>query len=362
MHVLLVGNFLASANAHAMGEDLAAHLERAGWEVTRTSREPGRVARLTDMVTTAWRLRHRYDVAQVSVYSGAAFVWAEAVCQTLRLAGRPYVLTLHGGNLPAFARRWPRRVGRLLRHAAAVTAPSRYLLDQLAEHCAGAHLVPNPLELADYRFRLRDRPRPVLLWLRAFHPLYAPAVAPAVVAELARTEPGVALCMVGPETHAAATLETREAIARLALHDRVTLRGKVDRRAVPAVLNEADVFLNTSTVDNTPVSILEAMACGLCVVTTRVGGIPYLLRDGHDALLVPPNDAPAMAAAVRRVLHEPGLAARLSYNARETVERFGWEHVLPQWDALLRTAVKQATGDRRRETGEQPVTRSSPGF
>jgi glycosyltransferase involved in cell wall biosynthesis len=92
-------------------------------------------------------------------------------------------------------------------------------------------------------------------------------------------------------------------------------------------------------VDNTPLSILEAMACGLCVVTTRVGGIPYLLRDGHDALLVPTNDSRAMADAVRRVLHEPGLAARLSRNARETVEGFGWQHVLPQWDALFRRVM-----------------------
>jgi glycosyltransferase involved in cell wall biosynthesis len=339
MRVLLVGNFFSSANAHGIGEDLAVHLATMGWSVLRTSREPRKLHRLVDMVATAWHRRRDYDVAHVSVYSGAAFLWAEAVCETLRLARKPYVLTLHGGNLPDFALRWPRRVSRLLRHASAVTAPSRYLLDQLRAHQVGAHLIPNPVELADFRFRLRAQPEPSLLWLRAFHPLYAPAIAPEVVAHLAASEPNVRLRMVGPETGLDAADATRATIHRLALHDRVSLGGKIARADVAGVMDGADIFLNTSTVDNTPLSILEAMACGLCVVTTRVGGIPYLLRDGHDALLVPTNDSRAMADAVRRVLHEPGLAARLSRNARETVEGFGWQHVLPQWDALFRRVM-----------------------
>jgi glycosyltransferase involved in cell wall biosynthesis len=93
-------------------------------------------------------------------------------------------------------------------------------------------------------------------------------------------------------------------------------------------------------VDNTPVSVLEAMACGLCVVSTRVGGIPYLLQHGRDALLVPPNDPEAMAAAVRRVLTEPALAESLSHNARLKAEQFDWSAILPQWQALLASVAE----------------------
>ena len=77
------------------------------------------------------------------------------------------------------------------------------------------------------------------------------------------------------------------------------------------------------------------MACGLCIVSTRVGGIPYLLEDGSDALLVPPNDPDAMAAAVRRILTEPGLAERLSRNARQKASGFDWRTILPRWEALF---------------------------
>ena len=72
----------------------------------------------------------------MDLYSGSAFLWAEAACWTLRRVQRPYVLTLRGGDLPKFAGRRPRVVARLLRSAAAVTAPSRYLLEKMERYRA----------------------------------------------------------------------------------------------------------------------------------------------------------------------------------------------------------------------------------
>jgi glycosyltransferase involved in cell wall biosynthesis len=77
------------------------------------------------------------------------------------------------------------------------------------------------------------------------------------------------------------------------------------------------------------------MACGLCIVSTNVGGLPFLLENEHDSLLVPPDDPAAMARAIRRILTEPGLSKRLSFNARSKVEAFDWSKILPQWEKLL---------------------------
>jgi glycosyltransferase involved in cell wall biosynthesis len=81
------------------------------------------------------------------------------------------------------------------------------------------------------------------------------------------------------------------------------------------------------------------MACGLCVVSTNVGGIPYLLTHEQDALLVASENPVAMADAVERVLTEPGLAERLSGNARRTAAAFDWPEILHEWDALLTSIV-----------------------
>jgi glycosyltransferase involved in cell wall biosynthesis len=314
-----------------------------GWRVTATSQQPQRLLRLCDMLWTAYRKRSDYDAAVVDVFSGLAFMWAETVGWTLRRLGKPYVAVLHGGNLPEFARRWPGRVRRLLSGAAKVVSPSRYLAETITWLRPDIQVIPNGLDLSRYPFRCRVTPQPALMWLRAFHRIYNPAMAPAVVAELAKQYGNVCLAMAGPEKDGALAL-TKKSAESLGVADRISFVGKVPNADVPAWLNRGDIFLNTTNVDNTPVSVLEAMACGLCVVSTNVGGVPYLVEDGKDGLLVPPDDAKAMAVAVRRIVTEPGLAERLSRNARAKAEQFDWSIILPEWISLLSGVVESSRG------------------
>jgi glycosyltransferase involved in cell wall biosynthesis len=339
--VLLIGNFLsASLGTQGHSEELARRLAQAGWQVVMASTKKNRLARLGDMVATVWRRKSQYRVAHVEVFSGAAFLWAEVVCQNLRLLGKPYILTLHGGNLPVFARRWPSRIGRLLAGAAAVTGPSAYLSEAMRPYRPNVLMLPNPLKLHAYRFQVRNNVPPRLIWLRAFHEIYNPSLAPRALAFLIKTSPKVSLTMIGPDKGDGSFQRTQKVAEELGVSNHIRFPGKIPKDDVPLWMNQGDIFLNTTNVDNTPVSVMEAMACGLCVVSTNVGGIPYLVEHEKDALLVPPDDPEAMAAAVRRILTEPGLAERLSRNARQKAEQFDWAIILPQWEALL-TRVAQ---------------------
>lgn len=340
--VLFVGNFFSAVpGTRGPGEDLASLLPAAGWSTITTSPRRDRLGRLNDMLRTAWTRRHEYSVAHVDVYSGAAFLWAEAVCLALRGAGKPFVLTLHGGNLPAFARRWPGRVRRLLGAAVAVTTPSGYLCAEMAPYRADLFVMPNCIDLQAYRYRPRPQPSPSLVWLRAFHSLYNPEMAPRVVKLLEPDHPGVQLTMIGPDKGDGSLERTRRTAAELEVSHRIRYPGGLPKADVPAHLDRYDVFLNTTDIDNTPVSVIEAMASGLCIVSTNVGGIPYLLDDGRDALLVPARDPSAMAAALHRLFSEPGLAARLSSHARARAEALDWSAVLPKWDLILTESAQR---------------------
>jgi glycosyltransferase involved in cell wall biosynthesis len=186
-----------------------------------------------------------------------------------------------------------------------------------------------------YPFRHRATPQPKLVWLRSFSRIYNPSLAPKTLALILRDFPDAELLMIGPDKFDGSLEETRAVISQLGLDERVRIVGKIAKHEVPRWLGEGDIFINTTNFDNTPVSLIEAMACGMCVVSTNVGGIPYLVQNNNNALLVEPNDADAMAKAIHRCLTDQVLASSLSRSARETVSAYDWPVVLPEWKAIL---------------------------
>jgi L-malate glycosyltransferase len=334
--LLLVANFLsASGGSSSVMEDLADRLQVSATRILRVSSYRSGLLRGLHMLSAAAFQRGEYDLAVVDLYSGRAFLWGEALSYLLSTLRCPFVLVLRGGALPDLAQHFPRRMKKCLAKAAAVTVPSPFLLEQMRPYHDNLILLPNPLDLERYRFTLRVRPQPRLMWLRSLHEIYNPMMAPIVAASLVKDFPDVTLTMVGPDKGDGSWQNVERVSAELGIAHRVIMPGGVAKTSVPTWLNKGDIFLNTTNVDNTPVSVLEAMACGLCVVSTDIGGIPYLLEHERDALLVPPNDPRAMTTAVIRLLTEPGLSQKLSQSARRTAEQYDWPAILPQWEKTL---------------------------
>ena len=110
---------------------------------------------------------------------------------------------------------------------------------------------------------------------------------------------------------------------------------------MPALYAQADCALNTSTVDNMPISVLEAFASGVVLVSTAAGGIPDIVTDGVCGLLAPVGDDAALARAVCRVLQDRALAARLRASGLEAAAAVAWGNVRPRWLAAYRLVAAQ---------------------
>jgi glycosyltransferase involved in cell wall biosynthesis len=299
--------------------------------------------RLLPYLATLWRTLGRVDVVHVFANSGWAWhLFAAPALAIARMRGVPAIVNYRGGNADAFLASAPRHVMRMLSGAASVIAPSDFLKRVFAAHGIAAAIVPNIVDLR--RFEARP-PRdfgdaPHLVVTRNLEAIYDIPTAIRAFARIRNAFPHAHLTIAGtgPERIACERLA-----GALGLGESVSFPGRIDNDRIPALYASADAMLNPSTVDNMPISILEAFASGVPVVSTNVGGIPDMVTDGDTALLVPAHDAERMAAAAVSILGDRTLAARLVANGVESARRYDWSVVRDQWYAVYRAA----SGTRR---------------
>ncbi|OBX21122.1 glycosyltransferase involved in cell wall biosynthesis [Gelidibacter algens] len=333
-NLLYVGNHLQNSQSNASYSAVLGPLfEQSGYEVQYTSSKTNKVRRLWEMLWTTYRSRKKTDLVLIDTYSTQNFQFAVLVSQLCRLLQLRYVPILHGGNLPHRLNNSPKLSKILFKNAYANVSPSLYLKDSFAQFgYENVVYVPNTIALKHYPFSSKTYDYPKLLWVRSFSEIYNPTLAIEVLHELQARGFKTELCMVGPD--ADGSLAKVKALAT-SLNVHVTYTGKLTKDAWIALSENYNVFINTTNFDNMPVSVIEAMALGLPVVSTNVGGMPYLISDGLDGLLVPPNDKEAMADAIGTLFKELSRTEAMVIKARGKVEQFDWKYVGALWDEVL---------------------------
>lgn len=298
------------------------------------------------------RLPH-YDVVHVFAASYWSFVLAPLpailVGKWLR---RKVVVNYHSGEADDHLRRWPRTSVPALLRADAVVTPSRYLVDVFARFGVSAEAIENFVDAESLPVRRRSTLRPRFLSNRNLHALYNVPCTLRAFQLIQQRHPDATLTVIGegPER------PRLEALAAELSLRHVEFRGPVAPAEMGRWYDDADVYLNASNIDNMPLSIIEAFACGLPVVTTRAGGIPYIVEHERNGLLVDCDDHRALAAAALRLLDDPALAARVSESGLDDVRRlYTWEAVGARWDALYRRLAER---DDRRAALTTPSARA----
>jgi glycosyltransferase involved in cell wall biosynthesis len=135
-------------------------------------------------------------------------------------------------------------------------------------------------------------------------------------------------------------LDVRRQASERGLDGRVRFLGPLERESVLLLFRAADASILTSSWENFPHTVVEALAVGTPVIGTAVGGVPELVRDGENGLLVEPGDRDALAAAIARVTGDEGLRARLAAAAAPSVGHLTTERVYARLEAILLEAAR----------------------
>lgn len=309
------------------------------------------LARLLPYLWNLFVAFRRCDVVHLMANSGWAWhLFAAPALWIAMLCGRPVVVNYRGGEAEPFLRASARAVAWSMRRAARLVVPSGFLQGVFGRHGMQAEIIANIVDLERFRPTARPRrPGQHLVITRNLEPIYGIDTALRALALLkSQGFPDVTLSVagVGP------SLEGLRALAaELGVGEAVRFLGRLDRDQVVSLYHDADIAVNPSLVDNMPNSVLEALACGLPVVSTDVGGVPHVVQHESTALLVPPNDAQAMMQAIARVLHDDALREQLRAGGLRHAQCFGWPVVAPRWLQTYRELAALRAAGREYQAG-----------
>jgi len=309
--------------------------------------------RFVPYLRRVWGAAGRADVVHVMANSG----WAWHLCAapaiwiaTLRRVA--VVVNYRGGGAGDFFRQSMTWIRPTLARCSAIVVPSPFLERVFGEYRFRAVVIPNIVDLN--RFAPTDDSRttpglstavPHLVVARNLEPIYDVGTALRAFRIVRQTVPGARLSIAG----SGMARPSLEALAReLEIEDAVVFTGRVENEQMAALYRQADLVLNPSLVDNMPISILEALASGVPVVSTDVGGIPDLVGDGVTATLVSPQDPVAMAHAALDLLTDSDRRSNQIRAGLDRVRQFTWEHVRSGLLATYVEAIERDTTPRRR--------------
>ena len=334
-NLLYVGNKL-SHHGFTPGviETLGPLLEKEGYKVFYAGIYKSQLIRLIEIMMKVAFIGRKANYILIDTYSTSAFWFAYFAGSMARLIKVPYITILRGGDLPSRITKSKRLCNNLFSNSHANVAISGYLKHEFERRGIKVTLIPNIININNYTFKLREKMQPRLLWVRSFHRQYNPNMAADVLKELLKIYPEAELCMVGPDKDGSME-EFRNYIAEKGLADHVTITGKLSKKDWIDLSSDYDFFINTTNVDNTPVSVIEAMALGMCVVSTNPGGIPFLLSKDVDSGLVDINDASGMANLINALICSPERSRQYSTLARKKAETFDSGLVMDLWKGLL---------------------------
>ncbi len=331
--ILYIGNKLEKHGAAPTSVDILPELlTEEGIDFKAVSHFKNKPLRLLHMLSSILMKHKKFDLVLIDTYSTSNFWYAVLSGYCCRMFKLPYIFILHGGNLGQRFAESSKEILKIFEKAYFNIVPSKFLMEQLEKFKLENLLyIPNAINISNYPFKQRNKFSPRILWVRAFDKVYRPKLAVKVIAALRQEFPDAELCMVGPEKDGSQKI-LREYVEEHRLP--VTFCGKLSKDEWAELSRNYDIFLNTASIDNLPVSVLEAMALGLPVVSANVGGIPYLIKHDQTGKLAEGN-VKDLTQKITSLILDTQQSECISRNARAEAEKYDWAKLKTFWVDLL---------------------------
>jgi glycosyltransferase involved in cell wall biosynthesis len=267
---------------------------------------------------------------------GSFFLWTFTSVLICKWRRAPVIINYRGGHAEKFLQRWGKIALPVFRKADRVVVPSRFLEFVFLNHGISTKVIPN---IISDKLQPERNPTDGMLHIivnRNFEPIYNVACALRAFAIIQAYHPKARLTLIGDGSQRA---QLERLVSILGLRN-IMFTGQIPNQKVIETLSTADLMLNPTNVDNMPISLLEAMAVGVPIVSTNVGGVPYLIDNRVNGILVDKNDHQAMARAALRILRSARLRKRLQRNAWREVRKCRWQSVWPLWHSAYFSLMK----------------------
>lgn len=323
MNILLVCNYKPGVGGiSGQVELLQKHLHSEGHVADIFSTKASILHRLL-LPRKLLRVARGYDVLHIHCCSEWGFLPAVIGVSVGRRLKKRLVLTYHGGGGETFFDRHHCLVHHYLTRTNTNIVLSGFLASVFKKHVIPYTVIPNIIELDKTQFRQRDILKPNFICTRAHEELYnIPCILKAfqeVLSEL----PEATLTLVGDGSQHAAL---KQMVMDMGLQN-VTFTGKVDNHKIYRQLNHADIFLSSPTIDNMPMSVLEAMNAGLLVISSQVGGVPYMIDDGNTGLLFESNNDAELAEKMLWAVENQDMSREIIIKAHQSIGGYRWENI-----------------------------------
>ena len=246
-----------------------------------------------------------------------------------QIYGKKTILHYHTGEAETHLKKWKKSV-RTMRMFDRIIVPSQFLVDVFAKFDLRAKGIFNFVETEKFKFRARKPLKPVFLANRNFEAHYKVRDVLRAFSTIQKKIPAARLIIAGVGSEES---ELKKLSTDLQLKN-TEFVGRIEQEKMPEFYDQADIYLNSSIVDNMPLSIIEAFSCGLPVVTTDAGGIPFIVEHEETGLLVSVDDHESLAQESIRLLENDELAQKIIAKSRAECVKYSWSQIREQWLAI----------------------------